>query len=155
VASAVLAPEHRAPYLGPQGAWTRGNAAVSALFAATSLGGLVLAWVGASGETRMEGVVPWLVLAVAAFAVGGLAGATWLGRGLRSIRTERVALRRRLLVMDVGSRTATAAAQESWVMAPGMTRVHRPGCEYVRGKTVREVSPEAAPACVVCAEAAR
>lgn len=152
--TSVLAPEHRAPYLAPHGPWGRGSAAASALLAAGSLGGLALAWVGASGETRMSDVVPWLVLAVAAFAVGGLAGATWLGRGLRSIRTERVALRRRLLAMDVG-RNDTAAVQSIWVLAPGMTRVHRPDCEYVRGKTVREVAPDTAPACAVCTEEQR
>ncbi len=151
MSTSVLDPEHRAPYLGPQGAWTRANAAVAALLAAASLGGLVLAWVGASGQTHLEDEVPWLVLGVAAFAVGGLAGAVWLGRGLRSIRTERLALRRRLIAMNVGARTETVAARSIWVMANGMTRVHRPECEYVRGKAVREVARAAAAECVVCA----
>ncbi len=152
--SSVLAPEHRAPYLGPEGPWTRGSAALTSLLAAGSIGGLVIAWVGASGQTHLEDEVPWLVLGVVALAVGGLAGATWLGRGLRSIRTERSALRRRLLAMNV-DRAETAAEQHEWVMAAGMTRVHRPGCEYVRGKTVRQVSADAAPECVVCAEGLR
>ena len=146
----TLAPEHRAPYLGPQGAWTRGNAAVAALLAAASLGGILLAWVGASGKTHLDDEIPWLAFGVVAFAVGGIAAAVWLGRGLRSIRTERVALRRRLLAMDVG-RTESVEAGNTWVMAAGMTRVHRPHCEYVRGKAVREVAPDAAAECVVCA----
>ena len=150
----VLAPEHRAPYLGPQGAWTRGNAAATAVLAAVSLGGLVLAWVGASAKTHLEDEVPWLVLAVIAFSVGGLAGATWIGRGLRSIRTERAALRRRLIAMDVGG-GAAVATENVWVMAAGTTRMHHPDCEYVRGKTVREVAADTAAECRVCAGAER
>ena len=151
----MLAPEHRASYLGPDGAWTGGTAAVAALLAATSLGGVVLAWVGASGETHLEDEVPWLVIGVVAFALGGVAGAIWLGRGLRSIRTERLALRRRLLAMNVGATGDTSAGHDTWVIANGMTRVHRPDCEDVRGKTVREVAPGTAPACAVCTEELR
>ena len=149
--TSVLAPEHRAPYLGPQGAWTRGSAAAAVALAAASIVGLAIAWIGASGQTRMEDEVPWLVLGVAAFAGGGLAGALWLGRGLRSIRTERLALRRRLIAMNVGAPTGGTTTSTVRVMANGMTRVHRPDCEYVRGKTVREVAPDAAAECVVCA----
>lgn len=149
--SSVLAPEHRAPYLGPAGPWTRRNAAASALLAAGSLGGLLVAWVGASDQTRLEDELHWLVLGILALAVGGLAGAVWLGRGLRSIRSERRALRRRLRAMEVGAPTGTAATTTVWVMAAGMTRRHHPDCEYVRGKSVREVPAESAPPCVVCA----
>lgn len=146
----TLAPEHRSPYLGPHGAWTRGSAAASTLLAVLSLAGIVVSWVGASGKTHLEDEVPWLVVGVVALTLGGLAASTWLGRGLRSIRAERVALRRRLLAMDVG-RAATGDGGEVWVTAPGMTRVHRPGCEFVRGKAVTEVAPDAAAECAVCA----
>lgn len=155
MSTSVLAPEHRAPYLSPHGAWTRGNAAVAAVLAAVSIGGLVTAWIGASGSTRLKDEVPWLVLGVLALALGGVAAAVWLGRGLRSIRTERLALRRRLLAMDVGGRAHTAGTDDVWVMATGMTRVHRPGCEYVRGKAVHDVAPDTAPACAVCTEELR
>jgi hypothetical protein len=146
----VLAPEHRSRYLGPDGAWTRGTATAATLLAALSFGGIVVAWVGASGQTHLEDELPWLVLGVAALTVGGLAASAWLGRGLRSIRSERRALRRRLLAMDVG-RAAAAETAELWVMAANTTRVHRPTCEYVRGKVVREVAPDAARSCAVCA----
>jgi hypothetical protein len=146
----VLAPEHRSPYLGPAGAWTRGNAAAATLLAAVSMAGIAIAWVGASDQTHLEDEVPWLVVGVIALAVGGVGASTWLGRGLRSIRAERLALRRRLIAMDVG-RAAAAERSDIRVMAAGMTRLHRPDCEYVRGKSVREVAPDAAGACVVCA----
>lgn len=146
----VLAPEHRSRYLGPDGAWTRSTATASTLLAALSFGGIVVAWVGASGKTHLKDEVPWLVVGVVALTVGGLAASTWLGRGLRSIRAERLALRRRLLAMDVG-RTASTERADVWVMAAGMTRVHRPDCEYVRGKKVTEVAPDAAAECAVCA----
>ncbi len=107
----TLAPDYRAPYLGPQGAWTRGNAAVAALLAAASLGGIATAWVGASGKTHLDDEIPWLAFGVVAFAVGGIAAAVWLGRGLRSIRTERVALRRRLIAMDIGRSRACRDGQ--------------------------------------------
>jgi hypothetical protein len=141
--------EYRAPYLGPDGAWTRRAAGVAALLTAGSFAGIVVAWVGASGQTHLGDEIPWLVVGVLALTVGGIAGATWLGRGLRSIRTERLALRRRLVAMDVG-RPAAAGRSDIWMIAPGMTRVHRPDCEYLRGKTAREVAPGSAPECVVC-----
>ena len=146
----TLAPEHRARYLGPDGAWTRGSATAATLLAAVSVAGIVVAWVGASGKTHLKDEVPWLVVGVIALTIGGLAASTWLGRGLRSIRAERLALRRRLLAMDVG-RAASVDRPDVWVMAAGMTRVHRPDCEYVRGKAVTEVAPDAAAECAVCA----
>ncbi len=147
----VLPPEHRAPYLGPAGAWTRGTAVASVALTGISAAGITAAWVGASGRTQMDDVVPFLVLGVVAFAVGGLAGAVWLGGGLRSVRAERVALRRRLLAMDLGRVDAVATADVR-VIGPGMTKVHRPDCEYVRGKEVSAVPADAeVPECLVCA----
>jgi hypothetical protein len=106
-----------------------------------SAAGLAVAWWGASGTARVNGLITWVNVGVVAVVVGGLGNMTWLLQGRRAV----AARRRRLLPNVPAATTRTPAApvpdrDEVRLAVPGTSRHHRAGCAAVAGKAVERMS---------------
>ena len=126
---------------------------------AVSITALAVAWLFASGTTRLsyqEYAIAGAIVGTAV-AVAGLTG--WLLAGVRALRAERA--RALTQVRAVLSQRAPAQEERSLglpeqpavggaVSAPGMSRYHDSACLMVRGKPVHEVLAAEAAALAPC-----
>jgi hypothetical protein len=116
---------------------------------------VVVAYLRAADEARLEDQLAWVNLGVIGLLVAGTGAGASLLAGRRAIGLRRL----RLLHDPVPRATPTPAAvdeavQRVWV--PGSSLVHRPGCQLVLGKDADEVDPGGARQlhlrpCAVCA----
>jgi hypothetical protein len=125
------------------------------VYATTLVGavGLLVAWYGSGGSTRLSTQVGWTDLGIAAVLMSGVGNTLWLVSGQRA-----VGARRRLVPLNAGElgpapilgapgiyvdardRTLVDDPQQRPVSAPTMTRYHRAACPLVAGKSVRAAS---------------
>jgi hypothetical protein len=125
------------------------------VYATTLVGavGLLVAWYGSSGSTRLSTQAGWTDLGIAAVLLSGVGNTLWLVSGRRALGA-----RRRLVSLDAGElgpapivgvpgnpvdatdRTLVDDPQQRLVSAPTMTRYHRAACPMVAGKPVRAAS---------------
>ncbi|MGQ0625659.1 MAG: hypothetical protein ACT4PP_13560 [Sporichthyaceae bacterium] len=120
--------------------WCRRDGVVCGLLGAIGVVGLVLCWVGATGEAIWREQLAWLLGAIFATALVMFAAMIWVLVGLRRVRHGFRDLRRDQRVALGLTRTAQAvpnpavAAEHVLVTSRQMTRAHLPECLLVRGK---------------------
>jgi hypothetical protein len=124
------------------------------LLAGLAAGAIILlaAWIGASGTSRYSSLVGWAAFGVAGPAVAGMAAASWILSGLRTIQRDRAEMGARVAELaatraiggtpPVRTRHAVPSilSPEEFVASKGMTRYHRPDCLMVKGKAVAAAS---------------
>jgi hypothetical protein len=101
--------------------------------------GLLVCWIGASGNPYRDPELAWAAGGIGAVAVAGAGATAWLLTGVRELqaRKRRLGRRTEAIAAAAGARrgaTVTENDRSSLVSAPGMTRYHRPDCLLVRGK---------------------
>ncbi|MEW6471369.1 MAG: hypothetical protein AB1679_03775 [Actinomycetota bacterium] len=113
---------------------------------------LLGAWIGASGTSRYSSLVGWAAFGVAAPAVAGVAAASWILSGIKTIRRETAEMGARVTELAAGRDNGESApiqarravptilSSEEFVASKGMTRFHRPDCLMVSGKPVTAAS---------------
>jgi hypothetical protein len=100
---------------------------------------IVVAYLGAADEARLDDQFGWLNLGVVGLLVAGVGAGALLLAGRRAI-----GLRRLRLLRDAASSTNAAPIARgdhdpSLVWLPGSSLVHRLDCQLVRGKDVDEL----------------
>lgn len=118
---------------------------------ALGFGGLVGCWFAMSGNSNWHEQIPWLGGAALSLAVTGMGVTRWLLVGLRAVHGDAYevvdAIREHKLGLPPEApdsefdaqpvvSDSDALAQDGWVVGAGMTRIHRPGCPMVGGKSV-------------------
>jgi len=114
--------------------------------------GLLVSWLVASGTTdpaRQAYAVAAGIVATAV-AVSGLAG--WLLAGMRAVRVQReTAVPHVRALLARRSPVVELPTSNGLVTAAGMTHVHDPGCQMVRGKSLQDVvGPSSLAPCPIC-----
>jgi hypothetical protein len=116
---------------------------------------IVVAYLGAADEARLDDQFGWVNLGVVGLLIAGVGAGALLLVGRRAIGLRRVRLLR-----DAAQRATHVAATVDrdalLVWLPGSSLVHRPNCQLVRGKDVDELDATgvlqlALRACEVCA----
>jgi len=97
---------------------------------------IVTAWWAISGARSLPHQLAWLNVGVAGLILSGLTNQSWLVKGRRVLRRERISTFPPALPMKTRVRAATPGSPEQLVTVAGTLRYHRPGCLLVRGKAV-------------------
>jgi hypothetical protein len=134
--------------------WRRTDLRRSVVVTAVGGLGLLVSWVGVSGEGRVSDQSIWIVAAVATTAVAAIGMVAFLASTARRLRAARLAVMEAVLaardlpevpVLVAQRRSSPRAAGDEvspfFVTSPQMTRRHRVNCELVRGKPVDVVRP--------------
>jgi hypothetical protein len=139
------APRRRVQYRSDPSPWRRRDAALCGLLAVLGIAGIVSCWFGATDEAVWRQQTGWLTGAIFCTGLVALGGGLWILIGLRRVRQGFRDLRRdqrAALGLTRVRATGTAdgpVADGALVTASQMTRVHRPDCILMRGKTAQPV----------------
>jgi hypothetical protein len=155
-------PARRVQYRSDPLPWRRRDMLICGLLAVLGVAGLVVCWVGATGEAIWRDQTGWLTGAILSTGLVILGGGLWVLIGLRRVRQGFRDLRRDqrtalgLTRVRTGAVAATIAetSDVQLVTAGQMTRAHRPDCLLLRGKQAVPVLPAEAAKygrCGVCA----
>jgi hypothetical protein len=152
-------------YLAAVSPWRRSEAVVPTVLALVGAVGVGGCWNGASREVAFRDQIGWTVGGFAFLGLFALAGVLWLMVGFRRVRhgvhelQADMAMVFRLQDLEVEALVGTATADQptglDLVVAPGMSRAHRPDCMLARGKQVRALTPSergSYPPCGMCLE---
>lgn len=155
------APVRRVRYRSDPSPWRRRDLLICGLPAALGGAGIALCWFGATDEVVWREQTGWLIGAIFSSGLVILGGGLWVLIGLRRVRHGFRELRRdqRAALGLSRSRTSASVAVAvgvtgELVRAAEMTRVHRPECLLLRGKTavpVPATEVESYGRCGVCA----
>ena len=145
-------------YLTSPSPWRARDFGRSVLLGLLGFAGIGACWYGAGGQTNLRDQVGWILASLLAVAVLVLSGVTWLVTGFREVRHGiRDLDLDKQAVFDLRDRVSISADLDSpqggLVTAEGMSRVHRPDCLLVRGKSVQRVPNDRPPGsrpCGVC-----
>jgi hypothetical protein len=137
--------------------WVAADAVKSGLVALVGLIGLLICWYELAGTPGFHAQRPWMVGAAVSTIVAALGLVYWLTAGFLSVRrAERLLLAE---IQEISGRSVLPAGlhfvpspsgiptystqdqvrSDAFVWSAPMTRVHRPGCLLIQGKTVRPV----------------
>ena len=120
---------------------------------------LVIAWFNSAGELHLARQIRYLDLAVLAAVLTGVGHTSWLVSGRRAIgiRSRELAQQAQLRCQAVvpsppseAPTLVTLTAITGFVQAPGMTKVHVPGCPLLAGKPAVAVAETHGAPCGVC-----
>jgi hypothetical protein len=126
--------------------WRRRDAVLCGLLAVAGIAGIVGCWFGATDEVVWREQTGWLTGAILCTGLVVLGGGLWVLIGLRRVRQGFRDLRRdQRAALGLTRVRATAAVDSAddtgeLVTAGQMTRVHRPDCILMRGKTAQPVA---------------
>lgn len=162
-ASGPSNPRRRRRYLREPVPWRRSDVGRALVLAAFGLAIGVWGWLGVSGEVRLREQEGWTVVASFGAAIAASGGVYLVTVAMREVRLGQrqlmfdladvmgwsvtVSKRGRLQLHsaqdDLGQladRQGPGQADETLVVGPGMTIVHRAHCPISRGKAVEQIS---------------
>jgi hypothetical protein len=117
---------------------------------------IVVAYLEAADEARLDDQLGWVNLGVVGLLVAGVGAGALLLAGRRAIGLRRLRLLRDAAPPTTAAPMARGDHGPLLVWLPGSSLVHRPGCQLVRGKDVDELDAAgirqlALHSCEVCA----